>query len=133
MSKAIELLKNIACVDLKSIYGASRVIKRYPLIFSKNELMLKLSIQASEYNYSLPKESLNNILDYDCVEFAFIFNGNFQNYNSELVNKYIVSANISDSNDDVFGYVEIDKVIKLINNLLDDNWECINYINEILD
>lgn len=132
MSKAIELLKNLKYNYIQSSYSYMS-IQRYPLIFSKNELILKLSIQASEYSYSHPKEILLNILDYNCVEFAFLFNDNFQNYNSELVNKYIVSANIPDSHDDIFGYVEIDKLIKLINNLLDDNWECINFINEILD
>lgn len=60
----------------------------------------QLSIQASEYNYCYPK---HNHGPYSSFEVAYLVN-----------NKFSKIPELTDSNDDVYGWVDIELVVKLL-------------------
>jgi hypothetical protein len=86
---------------------------------------LMLSIIAGEGTYSIPRKKLDNPLDYDAYEIAFMDNDG----------EWITNEVTDYKDDDVIGFLSKDEVIDYINQALKSNttntlWDKFNYGSE---
>ena len=107
----IKALKEVG--EVKSLY---KVRQFYHLFVGEVEL----SIQASEFHYSMPRETLENIEDYDSFEVALI--GSKNKYVIEALEEYadFDIEDLDDINEDsilVFSFVPKELIEDLYNKL----------------
>lgn len=83
--------------DIKQVVDAYNIKPNNPSVNFRGG---QLSIQASEYNYCYPK---HNHGPYSSFEVAYLVNNNFTKI-----------AELPDRDDDVYGWVDLEVVIKLL-------------------
>ena len=123
---AHERAMNTVLTDLKSFLN----YKKNPLFFQKDGKVLRISIQAGAGMYSSPRENLKFMDQYDACEIAFLDSSGFLNEkNNDFIKSLIENIELS-TGDGVCGYVPVQTIIEIIAFFLDNNFE---YVSEIID
>ena len=77
----------------------------------------QLSVQASTFHYCEPRTNYDNLLSYNLVEVAIFRNGKFVNNVTEKFSRFEWSNLFEEGNTPVAGYVDLETVVKIINDI----------------